>query len=246
VAVNDELLPHETDLLGAGAYLWYADGKRVPVTETWRILRTRSGTLLETTADATAVADLAYQYTATLSLDAARRATALSMRVTKGGHRIAVSANLEADAAVVTRVVESVVEGALQRTQTFRMEPGYTIEAHPVLFDGLHIAAIDRTASAPYRRPVLWMDLSATEPAGIMAPRPTVYVIDRRPAGYWETYAITRWGNDPETAESLLSVKQHGPWMLPTEFRFAMAGVVYSAILANEAWEGEDDRGDPQ
>jgi hypothetical protein len=246
VAVNENLLPHETKLIGTGAYLWYADGKRAPITETWRILTTRSGTLMETTADATALADLGYEYTATLSLDAAGRATALAMRVTKGGHRVSVSANLEVDAVVVTRVVESMIEGALQRTQTFRMEPGYTIEAHPVLFDGLHIAALDRAAPAPYRRPVLWMDLSASEPSGIMAPRPTVYVIDRRPGGYWETYAITRWGNDPETAESLLAVKQHGPWTLTTEFRFAMAGVVYSAILANEQWEGEDASSDPQ
>src|SRR4051794_13333804 len=146
---------------------------------------------METTADATAVADLGYEYTATLSLDAAGRATALAMRVTKGGHRVSVSANLEADAAGVTRGGRSAIEGALQRTQTFRMESGYTIEAHPVLFDGLHVAAIDRAVPAPYRRPVLWMDLSASEPAGIMAPRPTVYVIDRRPGGYWETYAIT-------------------------------------------------------
>jgi hypothetical protein len=245
VAVNEALLPDESELIGTGAYLWYADGKRIPVTETWRILRTRSGALFETTADATAVADLGYQYTATLSLDDAQRATALAMRVTKGEHRVSVSADLEARAAVITRVVESVIEGALQRTQTFRMEAGYTIEAHPILFDGLHIAAIDRSAPAPYRRPVLFMDLGAAEPASIMAPGPTVYVIDPRPAGYWETYAITRWGNDPETAESLLAVKQHGPWVLPTEFRFAMAGVVYSAILANEQWEGEP-RDEPQ
>jgi hypothetical protein len=245
MAVNEALLPYETQLLGSGSYLWYADGRRTPVTETWRILQTRSGTLMESSADATAVPELGYQYTATLSLDEAQRATALAMRVTKGAHRIAVSANLEEAAAVITRVVESKIEGALQRTQTFRMEPGYTIEAHPVLLDGLHIAACDRSASPPYRRPVLWMDLSATEPAGLMAPRPTVYVIDRRPSRYVETYAITRWGNDPETAESLLAVKQHGPWTLPTEFRFAMAGVVYAAILANEEWEDEDDRGRP-
>jgi hypothetical protein len=240
VAVNETLLPHETKLLGSGVYLWYADGKRAPVTESWRILSTRSGTLFESTADAAATVALGYQYTATLSLDATRRATALAMRVTKGAHRVAVSANFETHGLVVTRVVESAAEGAVQRTQTYRMEPGYTIEAHPVLFDGLHIAACDLTEPGPYRRPVLWMDLSAAEPGGIMAPRPTVYVIDRRPSAYWETYAITRWGNDPETAESLLSVKQHGPWTLPTEFRFTMAGVVYSAILANEQWEEDE------
>src|SRR5262245_26994773 len=95
MAVNEALLPHETQLLGSGNYLWYADGRRTPVTETWRILQTRSGTLMESSADATAVPELGYQYTATLSLDEAQRATALAMRVTKGGHRIAVSANLE-------------------------------------------------------------------------------------------------------------------------------------------------------
>ena len=57
---------------------------------------------METSADATALPDLGYQYTATLSLDATGRATALAMRVTKAGHRVAVSANLEQDAVVVT------------------------------------------------------------------------------------------------------------------------------------------------
>ncbi len=40
-----------------------------------------------------------------------------------------------------------------------------------------------------------------------MAARPTVYVINRRLAGSRETFAITRWGNDVEMAESLLTVK---------------------------------------
>ena len=33
MAVNENLLPHETELLGSGTYLWYADGKRAPITE---------------------------------------------------------------------------------------------------------------------------------------------------------------------------------------------------------------------
>lgn len=235
-----DLLPHETALLGSGAYLWYADGKRVPITETWRILRTKSGTLFAAEADATAVPGFGYAYTATLSLAAAGRPTALAMKVETGGHRVAASATFETDAAIVTRVVESMAGGAVQRTQTFRMEPGYTIEAHPVLFDGLHIAALDPDAPAPHRRPCLWMDLNTAEIGAVMAARPTVYVIAPRPARYGETYAITRWGNDPETAESLLAVKRHGAWVLPTEFRFTMAGVVYSALLANERWEEQD------
>ena len=108
------------------------------------------------------------------------RATALAMTVTKGEDTMEVSANLEVDAAVVTRVMtSSKAEGAVQRTQTFRMEPGYTIEAHPVLFDGLHIAALDRTSPGPHRRPCLWLDLLTHEPHGLMAARPTVYVINR-------------------------------------------------------------------
>ncbi len=232
-----ELLPHETALLASGSYLWYADGKRLPITETWRILRTKSGSLFETDADATAVPDFGYAYTATLSLDTRSRPTALAMKVETGGHRVAAAATFEVDAVVMTRVVESMAAGAVQRTQTFRMEPGYTIEAHPVLFDGLHIAALDPDAPAPHRRPCLWMDLNTTEIGAVMAARPAVYVIAPRPAQYGETYAITRWGNDPETAESLLVVKRHGAWVLPTEFRFTMAGVLYSALLANERWE---------
>lgn len=231
---------HDAELVGSGAYLWYADGKRVPIAETWRIFRTDDGARFETDADATAVPDFGYAYRATLALDGQHRPTALAMTVETRGHRVAARATFEEDAATVARVVESRAAGAVQRTQTFRMEPGYTVEVHPVLFDGLHIAALDPDAPVPHRRPCLWMDLNAAEIGAVMAARPTVYVIAPRPARYGETYAITRWGNDPETAESLLAIKRHGAWVLPTEFRFTMAGVVYSALLANERWEGSE------
>ena len=236
--VNDApLLPHETALVGAGAYLWYADGRLLPITERWRILRALSGSLLETETDASDVAEFNYRYHATLSADDAGRATALAMTVTKGADTIAVSANLEIDAVVVTRIMTSMAEGAVQRTQTFRMEPGYTIEAHPVLLDGLHVAALDRTSPGPHRRPCLWLDVQTTDRGGLMSARPTVYVINRRLSGSRETFAITRWGNDVEMAESLLTVKYVRGWVIPTEFRFTMAGILYSARLSDEQWE---------
>ncbi len=233
------LLPHESALIASGAYQWLADGKSLPITEEWRIMRAASGYLFVTETDARQVAEFGHRYTATLSLDEGGRATALAMSVTKGVDTMQVSANLEVDAVVVTRVLISAAEGAVQRTQTFRMEPGYTIEAHPVLFDGLHIAAIDRTAPAPYRRPCLWLDLLAHETNGLMAARPTVYVINLRSSGSRDTFAITRWGTDVDMAESLITVKPSGRWVIPTEFRFTMAGVLYAVRLVDEHWEAE-------
>ncbi len=200
-------------------------------------MRAASGYLFTTENDALQVAEFGHIYTATLSLDESGRATALAMSVTKGADTMEVSANLEEDAAVITRVLSSAIGGAVQRTQTFRMEPGYTIEAHPVLFDGLHITAIDRTASGPHRRPCLWLDLLTHEANGLMAARPTVYVINRRVSGSREAFAITRWGTDVEMAESLLTVKHVGRWIIPTELRFTMAGVLYAVRLAEERWE---------
>jgi len=231
------LLPHETALIASGAYQWLADNMPLPITERWRIMRAASGYLLATDTDAHQVAEFGHRYTATLSVDESGRATALAMSVTKGADTMDVSANLEADAAVITRVVSSKAEGAIQRTQTFRIEPGYTIEAHPVLFDGLHIAALDRTAPTPYRRPCLWLDLLTHDTSGLMAARPTVYVINRRLSGSRETFAITRWGNDVDMAESLITVKNVGRWMIPTELRFTMAGVLYAVRLVEEQWE---------
>ncbi|HEY8291844.1 MAG TPA: hypothetical protein VIG44_05125 [Thermomicrobiales bacterium] len=231
------LLPHETALIASGAYQWLADSKPLPITEHWRILRAASGYLFSTETDALAVAEFGHRYTAALSIDASGRATALAMSVTKGADTMEISANLERDAVAITRVLSSKAEGAVQRTQTFRMEPGYTIEAHPVLFDGLHIAAIDRAASGPHRRPCLWLDLLTHDLNGLMAARPTVYVINRRSSGSRETFAITRWGNDVEMAESLITIKDVGRWVVPTEFRFTMAGVLYAVRLADEQWE---------
>lgn len=238
MAADASLLPHETALIASGAYQWHADGRPLEITERWRILRAASGALMETECDAMRVADFNHRYHATLSVDATGRATALAMRVTKAADTVEVSANLEVDAVVATRVVTSVAEGAVQRTQTFRMEPGYTIEAHPVLFDGLHIAVLDRTAPGPYRRPCLWLDVLTADRSGLLAARPTVYVITRRSYGARETFAITRWGNDVEMAESLLTVKQVGEWVIPTELRFTMAGILYSVRLSEETWEG--------
>jgi hypothetical protein len=231
------LLPHETALIASGAYQWHADGTPLPITERWRIMRAASGYLFSTETDALRMAEFGHRYTATLSVDESGRATALAMTVTKGADTLEVSANLEVDAAVITRVLTSAAEGAVQRTQTFRMEPGYTIEAHPVLFDSLHIAAINRTTSGPHRRPCLWLDLLTHETNGLMAARPTVYVINRRLSGSRETFAITRWGNDVEMAESLLTVKNVGRWIVPTELRFTMAGVLYAVRLSEERWE---------
>lgn len=231
------LLPHETVLIASGAYQWLADGRLLPITEQWRIMRAASGYLFETENDALQVVEFGHRYTATLSLDEAGRATALAMTVTKGVDTMAVSANLEKDAAVITRVLTSAAEGAVQRTQTFRMESDYTIEAHPVLFDGLHIAAINRMMPAPFRRPCLWLDLLTHETNGLMAARPTVYVINRRSYGSRETFAITRWGADVDMAESLITVKSVGRWVIPTEFRFTMAGVLYAVRLVDEQWE---------
>ncbi len=231
------LLPHETTLIAAGAYQWFADNTPLPITERWRIMRAASGYLFATEVDALQAAEFGHRYTATLSVDETGRATALAMSVTKGADTMEVSANFEADAAVITRVLSSRAEGAIQRTQTFRIEPGYTIEAHPVLFDGLHIAAIDRAVPPPYRRPCLWLDLLTHETNGLMAARPTVYVINRRSSGSRETFAITRWGTDVEMAESLITVKNVGRWVVPTEFRFTMAGVLYTARLVEEQWE---------
>jgi hypothetical protein len=233
----ESLLPHETALIASGAYQWYADGRALEITERWRILRAASGSLMETETDAMRVPEFNHRYLATLSVDATGRATALAMTVTKAADTVEVSANLEVNAVVVTRAVTSMAEGAVQRTQTFRMEPGYTIEAHPVIFDGLHIAALDRTAPGPYRRPCLWLDLLTADRSGLLAARPTVYVITRRSYGSRETFAITRWGNDVEMAESLLTVKQIGDWVIPTELRFTMAGVLYSIRLSDETWE---------
>ncbi len=235
--VDTPLLPHETALIGAGAYHWYADGRLLPITERWRILRARTGALLETESDAMDVAEFNHHYRATLSVDDTGRATALAMNVTKGADTVAVSGNLEVDAVVVTRVMTSKAEGGIQRTQTFRMEPGYTIEAHPVIFDGLHIAALDRKSPGPHRRPCLWLDLLTADSAGLMAARPTVYVINRRLTGARETFAITRWGTDVEMAESLLTVKFVRGWVIPTELRFTMAGILYSVRLSDEQWE---------
>ena len=231
------LLPHETALIGAGAYQWYADGHLLPIIERWRILRALSGSLLETETDATSVAEFNHRYSATLSVNDAGRSTALAMTVTKGADTMAVSANLETDAVVVTRAFINMAEGAIQRTQTFRMEPGYTIEAHPIIFDGLHIAALDRSSLGPHRRPCLWLDLLTADRSSLMAARPTVYVINRRAYGYRETFAITRWGNDVEMAESLITVKQVRGWVIPTELRFTMAGILYSVRLSEEQWE---------
>jgi hypothetical protein len=231
------LLPHETAPIASGAYQWFADNVPLPITERWRIMRAASGYLLATENDAQEVAEFGHRYTATLSVDESGRATALAMSVTKGADTMDVSANLEANAAVITRVVSSRAEGAVQRTQTFRIEPGYTIEAHPVLFDGLHIAALDRTAPEPYRRPCLWLDLLTHDTNGLMAARPTVYVINRRLSGSRETFAITRWGNDVDMAESLLTVKTVGRWVIPTELRFTMAGILYAVRLVEEQWE---------
>lgn len=231
------LLPHETALIASGAYQWLADSKPLPITERWRILRAASGYLFSTETDALEVAEFGHRYTAALSINASGRATALAMSVTKGADTMDISANLEVDAVAITRVLSSKAEGAVQRTQTFRMEPGYTIEAHPILFDGLHIAAIDRAASGPHRRPCLWLDLLTHDVGGLMAARPTVYVINRRLSGSRETFAITRWGNDVEMAESLITVKDVGRWVVPTEFRFTMAGVLYAVRLADEQWE---------
>ncbi|MGI8688080.1 MAG: hypothetical protein ACR2M3_05830 [Thermomicrobiales bacterium] len=231
------LLPHETAVIASGAYQWFADNTPLPITERWRIMRAASGYLFATETDARQVAEFGHRYTATLSVDENGRATALAMSVTKGTDTMEVSANFEVDAAVITRVLSSKADGAVQRTQTFRIEPGYTIEAHPVLFDGLHIAAIDRATSPPYRRPCLWLDLLTHETNGLMAARPTVYVINRRSSGSRETFAITRWGNDVEMAESLITVKNVGRWVVPTDFRFTMAGVLYRARLVEEQWE---------
>lgn len=231
------LLPPETALIASGAYQWRADGKPLSISEEWRILRAASGYLLATETDATAVPEFGHRYTATLAVDASGRPTALTMYVAKGTDTMEISATFEADAAVIRRVLTSAADGAVQRTQTFRMEPGYTVEAHPVLFDGLHIAAIDRTTSAPSRRPCLWLDLLTHETHGLMAARPTVYVINRRVSGSRETFAITRWGNDVEMAESLLTVKNVEQWVIPTELRFTMAGVLYAVRLVAERWE---------
>jgi len=70
-----------------------------------------------------------------------------------------------------------------------------------------------------------------------MAARPTIYVINRRSSGSRETFAITRWGTDVEMAESLLTVKNVGRWVVPTELRFTMAGVLYTVRLVEEHWE---------
>lgn len=237
MAGNLSLLPHETAPIGAGSYAWYADGRLLPIAERWRILRARSGSVLETETDATRVPEFDHRYHAALSVDDAGRSTALAMTIEKGDDTVEVSANFEEDAVVVTRVVTSLAEGAVQRTQTFRMERGYTVEAHPVIFDGLHIAALDRTSPGPHRRPCLWMDLLTDDRTRLMAARPTVYVITRRLSGSRQTFAITRWGNDVEMSESLLTVKDVRGWVIPTELRFTMAGVLYSVRLSDERWE---------
>ncbi len=231
------LLPHETALIASGAYQWLADNTPLAIIERWQIMRAASGYLFTTEVDARQAAEFGHQYTATLSVDESGRATALAMSVTKGVDTMEVSANLERDAAVITRVLSSKADGAVQRTQTFRIEPGYTIEAHPVLFDGLHIAAIDRSSAGPHRRPCLWLDLLTHDANGLMAARPTVYVITRRLSGSRETFALTRWGTDVEMAESLITVKNVGRWTIPTELRFTMAGVLYAVRLVEEQWE---------
>ena len=76
----------------------------------------------------------------------------------------------------------------------------------------------------------------AHEPMQLMAARPTDYVIERRLTGSRETFAITRWGADVAMAESLLTIKDVGSWVIPTELRFTMAGVLYSVRLAEERW----------
>jgi hypothetical protein len=40
-----------------------------------------------------------------------------------------------------------------------------------------------------------------------------------------------------EMAESLLTVKFVRGWVVPTELRFTMAGVLYSVRLSGEQWE---------
>ena len=196
------------------------------------------GRSLETETDAMAVAEFDYRYHATLSVDDTGRATALAMTVTKEADTLAVSANLEVDAVVVTRVMTSMAEGAVQRTQTFRMEPGYTIEAHPVLFDGLHVAALDRHRRGP-SSPVP-LDGSADErswwPDGGTAHRLCHQPASGRLARDFRDHPL---GNDVEMAESLLTVKYVAGWAIPTEFRFTMAGILYSARSATS--NGRDD-----
>lgn len=239
MALDESIKPDEAVLVASGAYTWYGDAKPLPITETWRILRARTGYVLESTADASAAPAFGHTYTAALSLDATMRATGLVMQVTKGAHSVTVAAHFEPDGAVITRrMTGDGAKEAIQRTQTFRMAAGYTIEAHPVLFDGLHIAACDLSQPGPYQRPAFWFDISATEPHALMAGHLVNYAIDAwqglTPRG---TYAFTGWGGDMRAASTLLTVRQIGPWFVPTELRFTMTGVLYSARLADDRWE---------
>ncbi len=238
MVVNESLAPGETSLVASGAYTWQADGKPLPITETWRILEARSGHVLETMANAADAPAFGHVYDATLSVDASGRATGLAMTVTKAGNTVAVSAHFELDGAVVTRGLRGEVEGAIQRTQTFRLPDGYTIEAHPVLFDGLHIAACDLSFPGPCQRPALWFDIISDEAGALMAAHPVSLAIEERTEGVAKgTFAITRWGGDTRAADTLITVRRTGRWLIPTELRFTMAGVLYSARLTDEQWE---------
>ena len=232
MVAEESLMPEQTREVASGTYVWSGDGKPLPITESWRILRARTGYVLEAEADATAVPELGYSYTASLSVNDDLRATGLAMKASRGGHTVRVNAHFESDAAVVTRVLIGEVEGQIQRTQTFRMPPGYTVEAHPALFDGLHIAALQGDAPEPHRRPCLWFDLTAREPGGLMAAYPVTYAIGERPGPIRNRYAMTRWGYDLRVADTLITVQEVAGWIVPRELRFVLAGTMYSVKVA--------------
>lgn len=232
MVVEESLAPGQTRQIASGQYRWSADGAEIPISESWRILRARTGYALEAEADASAVPEFGYVYTSTLSLDDDRRPTGLSMRVTHGENTVRVSAHFEPDAAVITRVLISAAAGAIQRTQTFRMPLGYTVEAHPVLFDGLHIAALNREAAEPYRRPCLWFDITAREPGSMMAAYPVSYAIGTFPGPLRNRYSLTRWGYDLHGANTLITVREMEGWFVPSELRFSLVGTVYSVRLS--------------
>jgi len=232
MAVEESLAPDQTREIAAGEYHWSGDGVVLPITESWRILRARTGYVMEANADASAVPEFGYTYTSTLSLDDDRRPTGLSMRVTHDEHTMRVSAHFEPDAAVVTRVLISAASGAIQRTQTFRMPVGYTVEAHPVLFDGLHIAALRQDGAEPHRRPCLWFDITARESGSMMAAYPVSYAIGAFPGPLRNRYSLTRWGYDLRGANTLITVQDVAGWLVPAELRFSLVGTVYSVRIS--------------
>lgn len=232
MAAEESLMPGQTREVASGMYNWTGDGKPLPITETWSVSQARTGYVLESTADATAVPDFGYAYTATLSVNDELRATGLAMKATRNGHTVRVNAHFETDAAVITRVLVSAAEGAIQRTQTFRMPPGYTVEAHPALFDGLHIAAMQVDTTEPHRRPCLWFDLTARDPGNLMAAHPVTYAIGVRPGPIRNRYAMTRWGYDLRVADTLITVQEVAGWLVPRELRFTLAGTVYAVKVA--------------